>query len=45
MFATYLINKGLVSRLSEKSKNQKEKDRPNENQANTTDRYFTKEGT
>lgn len=25
MFATYLINKGLVSRLSEKSKNQKEK--------------------
>lgn len=25
MFKIYLINKGLVSRLSEKSKNQKEK--------------------
>lgn len=33
MFATYLINKGLVSRIPGKPKNQKEKDSPNKKQA------------
>lgn len=44
MFATYLTNKGLVSRIPEKPENQKEKDSPNKKQATQQTHISQKKG-